>query len=104
VSSPELAEAARFDDAAGAERAVATLVEAGIGAVAVGEAVLVVPGDRRRAREVLGLPDDQPGPPPEELARLARRRQAMLVLVIFAVAMVVIPLIAGVVTYKLSGG
>lgn len=104
MSGPELVEVTRCATVAEAEQAVEALVVAGIGALASGTAVLVVPDDRRRAREVLGLPDDEPGPPPEELARLARRRQVLLVLAIFAVAMVVIPLVAGFVSYKLAGG
>lgn len=104
MSGPELVEATRCATVAEAEQAVEALVVAGIGALASGTAVLVVPDDRRRAREVLGLPDDEPGPPPEELARRAKRRQVLLVLAIFAVAMVVIPLVAGFVSYKLAGG
>jgi hypothetical protein len=89
-----------------ANQAVEALVLRGVGAVVERQpheapfTLLVVAGQADRAREVLGLPavvtEDAPVP--------KARSQLVWVLLIFAAAMVVLPVIAFFVSFKLSGG
>jgi hypothetical protein len=98
--------AARFATEDEAHAAVETLILRGLGAMAKpcpdGEAgfdVLVVPGETPHAAEILGLPvEDAPEP------RRGGRRQVLSVLAIFGVALVVLPVVAFFVSFKLSGG
>jgi hypothetical protein len=64
-----------------------------------GFAVLVVPGQTSHAAEILGLPVEHPPEPPRK-----GRPQVLWVLVIFGVALIVLPLLAFFVSFKLSGG
>jgi len=102
----------RYASADQARRMAASLVERGVGATVEpassdGEpaeqwAVTVMPDDRARARELLGLagvPDDEPD---EELARSVR--SVLVPVLIGIVVLVTVPLIAFFVSYKLSGG
>jgi hypothetical protein len=95
-----------FDDDAAAHGAAAALVEQGIGAVLddgspprTGLAVL--PGEAARARELLGLA--APEATGEGDLRTASRSWLVPAL-IFAVALVLVPLIAFFVSFKLAGG
>jgi hypothetical protein len=98
--------AARFATEDEARDAVETLILRGLGAMAApgrggepGFEVLVVPGETGHAAEILGLPvDETPAP------RRGGRRQFLSVLAIFGVAIVVLPVVAFFVSFKLSGG
>jgi hypothetical protein len=108
--------AARYETDDAARQAVESLTVRGVGATweerattdgssTANYAVLVVPGDASRAREILGV-----GTVSEDTATTAsspadaRRRQLFWVLVVFGIAMIVVPAIAFYVTFKLSGG
>lgn len=101
-----LAVAARYDTAEQAREAAETLILRGIGAMTEVEggpegshAVMVVPAQTGKAREILGLADEtEPAPEPP------KRRQLAYVLAIFGVALIVLPLLAFFVSYKLAGG
>lgn len=103
----------RYETEDEATSAVKVLTRRGIGALvereskADGEAgfeVLVVLGDMERACETLGV--DAPESLSEDLAALSRRRfpDWVLVLIIFIAAMIILPLAAYFLSYKLSGG
>jgi len=62
--------------------------------------VLVVPDDLDRAREVLGVE----APPVPDAPVASRGWSNMTVLLIFAAAMILVPLVAFYVSYKLFGG
>jgi hypothetical protein len=106
--------AARYETDDGARAAVETLTLRGVGATweersspdaaSTGGAfaVLVVPGEAARAREILGF-----APPPDDATSASgvdRRKQVFWVLVVFGLAMIIVPAIAFFVSYKLSGG
>ena len=88
-----------------------------------GVEVTVVAGQGRRAREVLGLAEEDPAPPapaprrslvnpfgpgpgaaPSGDAPVADRSSTARALVIFAVALVVIPAVAFYISFKVAGG
>lgn len=89
-----------------ANHAVEDLLLRGVGAMVERQpheapfALLVVDGAGDRAREVLGLPAVASDEPP----RTKDRSQWLWVLLIFVAAMIVLPVIAFFVSYKLSGG
>lgn len=99
-----------------ARAAAETLVLRGIGAsweeadeppaegMPAGYFVVVADGEATRAREVLGVPE--PEPSAEALAARAKRGRPQWLYVggIFLVAMIVIPVIAFYVSFKLAGG
>jgi hypothetical protein len=96
-----------FDDGAAAHGAAAALVEHGIGAVLddgspprTGLAVL--PSEAPRARELLGLAE--PEAPTGEVDLRTASRSWLVPVLIFAVALVLVPLIAFFVSFKLAGG
>jgi hypothetical protein len=89
-----------------ARQAVETLTLRGIGAMSERQdhpqapfAVLVVPGETSRAREVLGLPQAASADPVP-----SRRPQLIWVLAVFVAALIILPVIAFFVSFKLSGG
>ena len=105
----------RYASADQARRMAASLVERGVGATvepaSSGEgdqteqwAVTVMPDDRARARELLGL-DHGDGPDDGREEELTRSVRAMLLPVLVGiVVLITVPLIAFFVSYKLSGG
>ena len=98
-----------YDTEADANANAASLVEHGLGAAVEanddgGWAVTVLPADRARAAELLGLPgpEDATADDSEELTRSVR---SMLVPVLVGIAvLILVPLIAFFVSFKLSGG
>jgi hypothetical protein len=107
-SGEPLAEVARFDSADEARRAAEKLVMRGVGVVTEprdepdpGFAILVVPEVSPQAAEILGLS-------PERVATTEalppRRPQLLMILAVFGVALVVLPLLAFFLSFKLSGG
>jgi hypothetical protein len=91
-----------------ARQFAASLVEHGVGAtIETGSdrfGVAVLEADIPRARELLGLADD-PGAEPETEADLAHANRAWLIPVLVAAAvLVIVPLTAFFVSFKLSGG
>jgi hypothetical protein len=108
ASGEALAEVARFDTSEEARRAAETLVLRGVGAVTeprdgpeAGFALLVVPEVAPQAAEILGLSPkavtdlESPRPP---------RPQLLYVLAVFGAALILLPLLAFFVSFKLSGG
>lgn len=98
--------AARFATEDEARQAVERLTLRGIGALSErGDdangpfAVLVVPGETHRACEVLGIAADRPAEPPP-----SRRPQLLWVLVVFGAALIILPALAFLLSFKLSGG
>ncbi|MCD9623699.1 hypothetical protein [Rhabdothermincola salaria] len=107
---------------------VESLLLAGLGPslrdVSAGVEVTVVAGQGRRARQVLGLPDAEPvdpspAPPrrplggvlgspaaaaPTDGPPVRDRASTLRALVIFAVALVVIPAVAFYISFKVAGG
>ena len=112
ATGSDLVVIAWFDDPADANRAASLLVERGVGAVLDESApprvgVTVLPIDAARAREVLSLPEAETTPEDEEqdLQDLRAVGRTWLVpVLIFAVALVTIPLIAFFIAFKSSGG
>jgi hypothetical protein len=108
--------AARYETDDDARQAVEALTLRGVGATweqrsspdsasTGGDfAVLVVPGEASRAREILGFaaPPERDSTSPS--AASERRKQIFWVLVVFGLAMIIIPAIAFFVSFKLSGG
>ncbi|HVN50246.1 MAG TPA: hypothetical protein VMT43_02375 [Acidimicrobiales bacterium] len=116
----------RYASADEARRMAASLVERGVGATVepveptgpvepAGPAgidpvpqwaVTVMPDDRARARELLGLPPDAgPSEDGDDAGGLTRSVRGMLLPVLIAiVVLVTVPLIAFFVSFKLSGG
>jgi hypothetical protein len=104
----------RYDSVDVARRTAASLVERGLGAtvepITPSEpgaierwAVTVMPGDRSRARELLGLRDDDPEH--DQTDELARSVRGILVPVLIGVVVLVaVPLLAFLLSFKLSGG
>jgi len=104
---PEMTVVEWFDALDDANRAAASLVEHGVGAVLeqgspprTGVAVLV--GDASRARQVLGLEAEAETFESDELKEMSRTW--LIPVLIFAVAIVVVPLVAFLLSFKLSGG
>jgi hypothetical protein len=95
-----------FDEPEDAHRAASALVENGVGAVLdqnsprTGLAVLT--SDSGRARQVLGLAE--PKTVADELELKATNRSLLVPVLICCVAMVVVPLVAFFVSFKLAGG
>src|SRR4051812_4085954 len=97
-----------LDAAADASQAAAHLVEHGVGAVIdhgapprAGGAVLG--SEQGRARQILGLAEPTPtGDEDEDLTGYAR--PWLVPVIVFAVALVVVPLAAFFIAFKLSGG
>jgi hypothetical protein len=97
---------ARYEVDQEARQAVEALTLRGIGAMSEQQAhpqapfvVLVVPGETNRAREILGLPavansESEP----------SRRPQVIWIAGVFVAALIILPLIAFFVSFKLSGG
>ena len=106
ASGEPLAVAARYDTEEEARRAVETLILRGVGAMSEQRdepgpphVVLVVPGETRHASEILGLPDlGEPEPEP------VRRPQLVWILAIFGAALIILPLLAFFLSFKLAGG
>ena len=104
----------RYESVDVARRTAASLVERGVGAtvepVTPDEpdaterwAVTVMPDDRSRARELLGLRDDHVDADHDE--QLTRSVRSVLIPVLVgAVVLLTVPLLAFLVSYKLSGG
>jgi hypothetical protein len=103
---------AGYESETEARAAVETLLLSGLGAryrspqeSASSEFQLqVVAGDGRRAREVLGLPAPEPSAHDRVVELRQRRPPWFAIVVIFLAALVVIPLVAFYVTFKLTGG
>jgi hypothetical protein len=102
-----------YDDTTDARSAAAGLVENGLGAVLDDSqpprtGVAVLSSDAVRARELLGLePVTVVGADGEEAEEAELRtmgRSWLVPVLVFAVALVVIPLVAFFVTFKLQGG
>jgi hypothetical protein len=97
---------ARYHVETEADQAVEALVLRGVGAlIERGEheapfALVVVAADANRAREILGLPQVAS----TEAPRVRDRLHLVWMLVIFAAALIILPVIAFFVTFKLSGG
>jgi hypothetical protein len=106
ASGEPLAVAARYDTEEDARRAVETLLLRGVGAMSEhregggpSHVVLVVPEETRHASEILGLPDPgEPDVPP------ARRPQLVWILAVFGAALIILPLLAFLLSFKLAGG
>jgi hypothetical protein len=108
--------AARYESDDEAREAVEALTLGGVGATwesratpdaadTGGEfAVLVVPGEAVRAREILGFAAAPDGAGPSAAQKEDRRKQLFWVLLVFGLAMIVVPAIAFFVSFKLSGG
>jgi hypothetical protein len=104
----------RYDTVEVARRTAASLVERGVGAtvepVSPDEpdaterwAVTVMPGDRSRARELLGLTDDD-GDPDHEEQLASSVRGVLIPVLVGVVVLITVPLLAFLVSFKLSGG
>jgi len=96
-----------FDDPDAANRSAATLVEHGVGAVLDDThpprtGVAVLGDDASRARELLGLVEVDDHPDEVELRTVSR--SWLIPALIFAAALVLVPLIAFFVSFKLAGG
>lgn len=113
MSDPDLTDGyevvARYHDEDDANRAAEVLLMRGTGAVVERQshdapfALLVVTGGGPRAREVLGLTPDAPlatEPTPQKRVR----PQVVWIVLIFLAAMIVLPVISFLVSFKLSGG
>lgn len=113
MADDDMREVTRFDTDADANKAVETLTLRGIGALversgAAGEpqgySVLVVLPDIERACEALGVEAPVEATAELEATRTRRFADWVYVLIIFAVAAAVIPLMAFFLSYKLAGG
>ena len=116
LTTPEMTVLAWYDDATDARRAAAGLVENGLGAVLdesdpprTGLAVL--PPDAVRARELLGLEavtttsdDGAPADDADEAELRAMSRTWLIPVLIFGVALIVVPLVAFYLPFRLQGG
>ncbi len=99
-----------YSSADDAQRAAGALVEHGIGA-AVERApddaqfgVALLPGDLDRGRQILGLPEENPAEADGD-AQLRNSMRTVLIPVLLAAAvLVVVPLVAFFISFKLSGG
>ncbi len=95
--------AASYSSEEEARQAAARLLLKGMGAATEpgpdGFCVMVVPGQGAQAAEILGVTRDQVADEPERT-----RSQVVPVLLIFGAAMIILPLVAFFVSYKLSGG
>jgi hypothetical protein len=107
AAEPEMTVVEWFDAVDDASRAAASLVENGVGAVLehgspprTGLAVLA--GDATRARQVLGLESIVDEPDDDELKRMGRGW--LVPVLVFGLAMILVPLLAFFLSYKLSGG
>jgi hypothetical protein len=99
---------ARYHDAPAAEAAAEKLVLRGMGAMVEHRAddeaehvVVVVAGDEGRAREILGVA------PPDEADQPVMRppkTSGFWIALVFLAAMILLPLIAFYVSFKLAGG
>jgi hypothetical protein len=93
-----------------AEGQAAYLVERGVGA-AVGApddsgsfGLSVLSDDAERAREVLGLTEVVEREEPTQIELIGSARPLLIPVLLIGLAMVVIPIVAFLVTFKLSGG
>lgn len=106
TGADELVVAARYVTEDEARRAVETLLLRGFGATSEhrpgpgpSHVVLVVPGLAAKAGEILGT-----GEPEADVEPASRRGQVLWILAVFGVALIVLPLLAFLLSYKLSGG
>jgi hypothetical protein len=101
-----------YETAEKANWAAGVLVERGIGAMVEADpdatrfGVALLPADVDRGRQVLGLPEPQSGPVEDgDEDDLRGSARSMLVPVLVAAAvLVLVPLVAFLITFKLSGG
>jgi hypothetical protein len=96
-----------FDEPEDAHRAASALVENGVGAVLDHDSpprtgLAVLASDSGRARQVLGLAE--PKTVAAEVELRASNRSLLVPVLVCCVAMVVIPLVAFFVSFKLAGG
>jgi hypothetical protein len=112
TSGPDLTDGfeivARFHDDAGAEAAAEQLVLRGVGAMVERRpdheaelVVLVVAGEAGRARDILGLaaPDAD-----DRLIERPAKTNAFWIAIVFIAGMILLPLVAFYVSFKLAGG
>jgi hypothetical protein len=105
-----MAVVATYETADDAKSQASSLVEHGLGATVEQSGdgrwtVAVLPGDRSRARELLGLPESPGDDLDDDGDELTRSVRSMLVPVLVGVGVLfLVPLIAFFVSYKLSGG
>jgi hypothetical protein len=99
-----------YPSADDAQRAASVLVEHGIGAAVERTptedqfGVALLPGDVDRGRQILGLPDEATSED-DAMAQLRGSTRTVLLPVLLAAAvLVLVPLLAFFVTFKLSGG
>jgi hypothetical protein len=110
MDADELTVLERYPTEVEAKRMAGALVERGIGAVVqpeaggAGFAVSVLPDDLSRGRQVLGLAEPEPDLDVED-NQLRDSSRAVLIPVLLVVgALIFVPLIAFLVSFKLSGG
>lgn len=96
-----------FDAPGDASQAASMLVENGVGAVLDQDSpsrtgLAVLGSDAERARQILGLAD--PGPMVGEDELKSMNRSWLVPVLVFCAVMLVVPLVAFFVSFKLSGG
>ncbi len=96
-----------FDAPGEASQAASMLVENGVGAVLDQDSpprtgLAVLASDAERARQILGLEDPEPTVGEDELKSM--NRSWLVPVLVFCAVMVVVPLVAFFVSFKLSGG
>ncbi len=105
-----MAVVATYESPDEAKSNAASLVQQGLGAAveAAGDGqwtVTVLPGDRSRARELLGIPETPGEAGDDDSDELTRSVRTMLVPVLVGImVLILVPLIAFFVSFKLSGG
>ena len=107
TTPPDLIVLEWFDALGDASQAASMLVENGVGAVLDQDSpprtgLAVLGSDAERARQILGLADPEPTGDEDELKSM--NRSWLVPVLVFCAVMVVVPLVAFFMSFKLSGG
>jgi hypothetical protein len=99
-----------YDTSEEAQRAASVLVEHGIGAVVEPApdiarfGVALLPGDVARGRELLGLPEPESELVDDENVLRRSNRGLLIPVVVAAAVLLIVPLLAFFISFKLTGG